>query len=482
MSRAEMQASEPAPVAADSQFAVELPETLLAPLLDSAAAELASNDPDQLPSVLRPLAGFDRRGLGSGHARQQLRRALQVDSEFRQRVTHRFLARSEVAAALDAWNSNEILARVNEAAERADLALLASALVTGQPSGWQFGLGVVWAVFDRKRVEKERDDDENAHALQLRSADEARSRAEEARDAADAKSTQLEDQLREERRARRELETGAERENVGVSRQYREIEAELARARAAADEAEARLAREAERARESERRFRDFRREVSERLQAREAAETAAASTPAGAQQLAAAIEEAGRLVTTLNELTRRVAGTGVPGAPAARGADTQNVAKAKTTTRRARAQCPPGMRADTADALDAMLRTRGVTLVVDGYNVSMAGWGNVAPVDQRERLIAAVAGLHLRLRCEVVVVFDGADVEGMPPTRRPGVRVVFSQAGEKADPVVIRVAGQLPTSTPAIVVSSDRWVQSQAEEAGATVVPSTALLELLRR
>jgi predicted RNA-binding protein with PIN domain len=139
-------------------------------------------------------------------------------------------------------------------------------------------------------------------------------------------------------------------------------------------------------------------------------------------------------------------------------------------------------MTADSADALNAMLRTRGVRLVVDGYNVSMAGWNGDPVAQQRERLLASLERLHLRLRADVTVVFDGADVEGVPTPRRNGVRTVFSVNGEKADPVVIREVERLPESTPAIVASSDGWVREHAEAAGATVVPAAALLEVLRR
>ena len=139
-------------------------------------------------------------------------------------------------------------------------------------------------------------------------------------------------------------------------------------------------------------------------------------------------------------------------------------------------------MRSDSADALDAMLRTRGVQLVVDGYNVSMAGWHDDAPALQRERLVAALERLHLRLRADVVVVFDGADVEVGAAPRRTGVRVVFTSGDEEADPVVIREVERLALTTPAIVASSDGWVREHAEAVGATVVPSAALLDVLRR
>ena len=128
------------------------------------------------------------------------------------------------------------------------------------------------------------------------------------------------------------------------------------------------------------------------------------------------------------------------------------------------------------------MFRTRGVVLIVDGYNVSMRGWGEATPRDQRDRLLAALEGLHLRLRCDVVAVFDGSDVEGVPARRRPGVRVIFSAADEEADPVVLREIDALPPAAPVIVASSDRWVADHAAELGAVVVSADTLLGVLRR
>jgi predicted RNA-binding protein with PIN domain len=120
--------------------------------------------------------------------------------------------------------------------------------------------------------------------------------------------------------------------------------------------------------------------------------------------------------------------------------------------------------------------------LVVDGYNVSMRGWPGARPTDQREGVLGALERLHLRLRCDVTIVFDGSDVKGLPPRRRAGVRVIFSAADEDADPVVIREVEALAVSRPALVASSDRWVHDHAEAVGATVVSADTLLALLRQ
>jgi predicted RNA-binding protein with PIN domain len=470
-----------------------LPESLLGPLLDAAASALPGYD-GNLPSVLRPLAGFDPKRLRSGPARHQLHRALDVDVAFRERVAARFVERPEVAAALEGWSPSGALRRIEEAVERSDLSLLASTLYASRPEGWEFGLGLAWAAFDRQRREKERDDDAKARDTQLATLDEAKRRSEQARDTAQRDVDRLEALLRDERRTRREREIKADRAVDDATRRRQEAEAALAAAEAASLDAEQRLAREADRAREAEARLRAFRREqalAEEQARAQAPGLTddeirALSDAARDAQHLAARLES---LTTTRREVSPATPGARAPGSPASAAPDAPvdrpapaDAAAPKASSSRARVPCPPGMRADTADALDAMLRIRGVQLIIDGYNVSMAGWRDQPPAVQREQLLSALERLHLRLRIEVVVVFDGADVEVSAQRRRPGVSVIFTSAEEEADPVVIRTVERLPATTPAIVASSDAWVREHAEDAGATVVPSVALLDVLRR
>jgi predicted RNA-binding protein with PIN domain len=450
-------------------FAV--PESLLVPLLDDAAAVLRTLDPADFPPVLRPLASFGKQGLTTSPARQQLRRAVEVEPEFRRRVVERFVERPEVRAAVETWDPSQALRRVDEAAARADLALLASMLFAVQPEGWSFGLGVVCSAFERQRVEKEADDDHRARQLQLGTLDEARRRAEEARDRAEQDVTRLEEQLRTERHARREREGRAERDLDAARRSRAEADAVVAKAAATTEEATARLERESARAREAERRVRELRRDLAERDQAEDHPRPATAPDPTA---LADAARAAHSLASSLDRLLQ------VSRAAEARPAPSD--APADRPARRARVPRPPGLDTDTVPALDAMLRTRGVMLVVDGYNVSMRGWPDARPADQREGVLGALERLHLRLRCDVIVVFDGSDVEGLPPRRRAGVRVVFSAADEDADPVVIREVEALAASRPAIVASSDRWVHDHAEAVGATVVSADTLLTRLRQ
>ena len=93
------------------------------------------------------------------------------------------------------------------------------------------------------------------------------------------------------------------------------------------------------------------------------------------------------------------------------------------------------------------------------------------------------IGGLAARTGAEVTVVFDGA--EGVLSSALPaprGVRLLFSRRGETADEVLRRLVRHEPSGRPVVVVSSDREVADGVVEAGATAVPSVALLRLLER
>ncbi|MGH9283002.1 MAG: NYN domain-containing protein, partial [Acidimicrobiales bacterium] len=149
---------------------------------------------------------------------------------------------------------------------------------------------------------------------------------------------------------------------------------------------------------------------------------------------------------------------------------------------RRASVEIPPGMMADTSEAAETMVRTPGLVVVVDGYNVSMLAWPEAPVSEQRERLFGALTEFQLRTRVGVTLVFDGANVPGVRPPRRPGLRVVFSAAGQEADEVVVREVASRPLDVPVLVISSDAWVRERAEALGAQVLPSAVFLSLLRR
>jgi predicted RNA-binding protein with PIN domain len=470
------------------------PDALLRPLLDSAADVLRTMKPDAVPSSLRALAGFDRKGLASTAARQQLQRAIDTDTSFREAVHEHFLARPEVASALADWTVDEAAAIALDTARRGDLALLASALFSAQPDGWEFGLGAAGAVFERQRFEQEEDADAKAQTVQLAAAEETRRRAEDARVAADARSAALEAELRTERQQRRARQTAAEEAAATAEQRAVAAEESLVVLRSAHAELEARLERQSERARQDQEALKGLRAQLEASEHGRRDAETKLIGAPAGAalrrtdlQALTEAAELARRLAEGLGGVAEHAASllpevaappgpSAPPVAPAAPPARPAPEAPAK----RVRAPVPPGLLEDSPEGLVAMLQYPNTALVIDGYNLSMAAWGDARPAVQRWRLVAGLTALHARYRCDITVVFDGADVEGVQAPRRAGVRVLFSPADEEADTVVVKQAAARPLEVPVVVVSSDGWVRTHAAEEGARIVSSESLARIL--
>jgi predicted RNA-binding protein with PIN domain len=380
-----------------------------------------------VPGALRPLLGFDRRGMTRGPARTQLRRALETDAHFREQVCAVLCQLPEVQALLDDWRAADALAFANAAALRDDLPLLASALVAAAPEGADFGIGIVLAV-DAAAHRARADDDAAGKAAArvvdleegLRRADAARAEAERDRDAAA-------EQLRSERRARRDRE-----------KRVAALEGELAQAHARVERAEAALGSARERA-----------------------------------EALDAELKETRRVAIVAS--APRSAPTPAPAPGPARSGG--GAAK-----RRARPKLPGGLVADTPEGAGAMLRSRSLLLVVDGYNVSKTAGAGGSLELERDWLVRAVQSLHLASGVEAVVVFDGDGTQAPATQAGRGVRVVFSPPGVEADSVVVELVSSAPLPTPVVVASSDRWVREHAETFGAVVVSAATLVAVLRR
>lgn len=134
----------------------------------------------------------------------------------------------------------------------------------------------------------------------------------------------------------------------------------------------------------------------------------------------------------------------------------------------------------DDPAALDRLLALPNPHLIVDGYNVTKAGYPDLPLSDQRSRLIAGLAGLGGQARVEITLAFDGGE---RPPVARAaprGVRVLFSAATETADDLIRRLVSAEPHGRPIVVVTSDQQVQHDVQRSGAWVVPSAVLLRRL--
>lgn len=137
---------------------------------------------------------------------------------------------------------------------------------------------------------------------------------------------------------------------------------------------------------------------------------------------------------------------------------------------------------ADDPARLDQLLALPKAHLIVDGYNVTKKGFGEVSLEQQRSRLVSGLGGLAAQTRAEVTAVFDGAErVVGLPPAPR-GVRVLFSRKGETADDLIRRLVRAEPSGRPIVVISSDKEVADGVRRHGAYPLGSDTLLRRLAR
>ena len=139
----------------------------------------------------------------------------------------------------------------------------------------------------------------------------------------------------------------------------------------------------------------------------------------------------------------------------------------------------------DDPALLDELLRQPWAHLVVDGYNVSKAGFGELSLAEQRRRLVDGLAVVAARTGAEVTCCFDGQEGQAQPSGGSGGyargVRVLFA-VGEIADDLIRRLVQAEPAGRVLVVVTSDREVVRDVETAGAWVVPSSTLVARLQR
>ena len=140
----------------------------------------------------------------------------------------------------------------------------------------------------------------------------------------------------------------------------------------------------------------------------------------------------------------------------------------------------PGGLVGSSRAAAEFLVRVSGVVVLVDGYNVAKLGWPGLALEAQRDRCIAAAEDVVTRFGgVDVRIVFDGADVPGVPAGLRRLVPVRFSPEGVTADAVLCSEVARLPATTPVVVVTDDREVLDDVRGRGANGLPSATWLDL---
>lgn len=426
-----------------------LPGPVRGRILELAAEAMAALPAAETPPSLRKVAKFapPRRARLGGAA---IAAQLASDPVFRQRVGERLAGPAgELAAALRDGET--------PAADPVELAALAYLV---RPAGWR---ELVEAAGHTLQVEADR----AASAEQIAEAQARVTQAEHDRAVARVEADKLRDELG---RAREELQS-VRKESRQLTRSLREAQRAEQRARELLATEKGRAARAATDHEAELRRLRD-------RL--RDTEQAAGASRAAARDARAAADTRLWLLLETIGQAARglgrelglqpaeRLPGDLVADEHARRpGADHRAPARA--------------LAEDDPTRLDQLLALPRSHLVVDGYNVTKRGFGDLPLERQRDRLAKGLTGLAARTGAEVTVAFDGA--ERIPATAQPrGVRVLFSRPGQTADDLIRHLVRAEPDGRPVIVVSSDREVADSVRRAGAYPIAADALLRWLDR
>ena len=397
-----------------------------------------------MPPLLRPVIRFSRL---NAKALDAARRAVEEDDALRGRI----------AEAVDE-------ARVGRAGW----------LWLNRPEGWERQLA---ALVDA-RAEADADSDLSRRLQQARreldAALVASGRADDARRAAEEQATRARADLDGERKARRQAEERiadleARLAAADVSRADLELDRDRLRAQGA--EAKRELTVRA-----------DEIAALKDRLA--EAEERAGLGGP-DAVRLSGALDRARQATDAAARALAEA--TAELDAPAEGNAGTEpSDASSRTVRRRRRrtaVRLPPPLVDNTPEAVVHLVRQAGATVLVDGYNVSMAAWPGMSLASQRERLVDALDGLHARYGADTIVVFDG-ETGGRRPSTGQGrsIRALFTNEGETADDRIVAMVSAIRGAAPVLVATSDRELRDRVRAAGANVVAARPFLAVLLR
>ncbi|MBR8742431.1 NYN domain-containing protein [Nocardiopsis sp. MG754419] len=419
-----------------------LPEPVRARVVEYGSDVLGGMRPSDLPPVLRRVAKFEprRRARLAG---PQIAARLESDPGFRELVA----ARVE-----QVWPELAEGMRAGVVPPAADPVAVAACAYLLRPEGWSRIIEDVHLELERRHSAKEVDEAE-------KSLEEVRRELRETRDGHQAELERLRASIGDQRTEIAELR--------------RKVHHERRRARSAASEAEQAVAEYRERRGETESRVNTLEVE-NRRLRSRLADAEAQVENARRAVRTGRNADEA-RLRVLLDVLVDASHGLRRELAlPTGLDSPADLVAEAQEELRRVSLG---GLPDDDPGLLEHLLTVPRVHLLVDGYNVTKTGYGNLPLADQRNRLLASLEGLASRTKAEITCVFDGADVDAPPvaPSRR--VRLLFSAPGETADELIVRLVRAEPPGRPIAVVTSDKEIVSAVRAAGARAVPSLIFL-----
>jgi predicted RNA-binding protein with PIN domain len=426
-----------------------LPTPVRRAVVEFAAEVLGALTEAEVPIGLRKIRNFaPARRAQAGSA--PLAMALERDSGFRLQVAIAWRGLNpELAALLEN----------GEPAPALNPVLAAVGIYLCRPEGWQAQLSQRLAVIAGEgeiNGQRERADADRDESAALRK---ALTQAQEEAGAARAAQAELEAELSKLRREQRRLRADADRARAAT----RDVERQATQEQEALSAA---LAERGELVQQSER-------------QAQEALEQLAVARRSARDGKSLAEVRTRLLLDTIVEaasaLRRELALPPTTQTPA------ELVAEQLISSEPATAIVPArGRAADDPEFLAEVLRLPRAHLLVDGYNVTIEGFGSLPLVDQRRLLIEGLSALAARTSAETTCCFDGAEVEGRAQGLVRGVRVLFSDPGTTADDLIGRLVRAEPPGRVLVVVSSDGEVIASAIAAGARSFRSTVLLRLL--
>ena len=153
---------------------------------------------------------------------------------------------------------------------------------------------------------------------------------------------------------------------------------------------------------------------------------------------------------------------------------------EAVAVQRRVPLAVPNGLFDDSVEYAEYLLTIPGMTVLIDGYNVTKERHREMEIDVQRDWLLNGLATLAARNRAHFQVVFDGDDVDAPNPKTHDRVRHRFTPAGIEADDEIIDSVAAMDRTKPVTVVSSDRRVRAGAKKSGANLLHSHQLLHFL--
>lgn len=139
----------------------------------------------------------------------------------------------------------------------------------------------------------------------------------------------------------------------------------------------------------------------------------------------------------------------------------------------------PTAVRPDSAEGVEWLLSVDSATVLVDGYNLGFLLAGRLDPPRARLLVSEVLGRLTAATRqIDVVAVFDSEIEEVAEASQRGrGIEIIYSSGRSADDEIVDRARAAISP----VVITNDRDVRHRAEEAGAVVLWSDALVEWSR-